>query len=808
MTVSKTLKALALAALGIALLLPATAQPRPAVAATGVGACVNGWQEMYIPDGYFNHIPQGAIVRNGRLEWVVGGGARGPLGLKWNGSTLVPRMTGSSLRRGLADGVTKGTGRWLVGGYQRPNSGAEISPLLGRYVGGTFYKEPVVIGRQVNAAVADVVNLPEGKGYAVGSYLDRGDWKALVLTRRSGTWYQQNPFPSGGSGLLGVTKSPGRTVWAVGWRVRDNKMRPLILRRDKRQWTPISPGDIPPGPAVLTDIDIPVGGKGFAIGYLVAGNGAKHTPILLAQNGGKFARVNLPWDDTSAIPQSLHAKADGELWIAGTQLANANRETRGFVAHRQDGDWTMRYIDTPPDLRSSLQSVDATTDGAVVTGTVAATAFVLRTCDLPEPDLAFGSDRKLRVGALNKRANSKDLHEVEDEMPTIASTSAKQLAAPSAPRGFTIRDMATAAGLAETTRTYKALVADFDKNGWKDVFISRHQGLPKLALNVGGSFADAPTTAFSAVDRHSCDVGDVDANGWKDIICITGRRFGTSINHHELSYDVAGPNPRFDRKVAGIADPLGRGRDVAFIKLDRNDYPDVLTVAQPEREDVYPSTNRFYRNFRGTFRSAPGVGLDRPVGGYCADGRDIDGDGDQDLLLCERFPANGGTPGLRIYRNEGGKLKNRNGVLGVKPIGDRDVALADVNGDGKRDLIQLAGNRVRVSKRVSGGFKKIAEIKLDKTVALATGDVNGDKRADIYVVRGGSDINRADRLLVNNGWGTRWTSVKIPQAGPNNGRGDDVVALDYDRNGLTDFVVLNGKGKDAGPIQLLASFRK
>ena len=32
----------------------------------------------------------------------------------------------------------------------------------------------------------------------------------------------------------------------------------------------------------------------------------------------------------------------------------------GFVAHRQGGSWTMRYIDTPPDLRSSLQSVDAT----------------------------------------------------------------------------------------------------------------------------------------------------------------------------------------------------------------------------------------------------------------------------------------------------------------------------------------------------------------------------------------------------------------------------------------------------------------
>lgn len=807
MTTSMTFRALVAALLCAALVIPGAARPSPAVAATGVGACNNGWQELFIPDGYFNHIPQGAIVRNGRLEWIVGGGAKGPLGLKWNGNTLVPRMTGSSLRRGLSDGVPGAIGKWFVGGYQRPSWGAEISPLMGRYVGGTFHREPVSIGKRVNAAVADVVKLPNGKGYAVGSYLDRGHWKALVLKRRGSTWYRENPFPSGGSGLLGITKTPGGTVWAAGWRVRSGRMRPLIVRRDKSRWTSISTGSLPSGPAVLTDITIPRGGRGFAVGYLAAGNGAKHTPILLAQNGAKWKRVSLPWAGTSAIPQSLHARADGELWIAGTQLANDNRETRGFVAHREGGSWTMRYIDTPPDVRSSLQSVDATGAGAVVTGTIAATAFVLRTCDLPAPDVASGGDRKLKVGAINKRRRATEDHVVTDEMPIIASDSAKQLAAPSKPKGFVVRNMAAAAGLRETTRTYKAVVADFDKNGWKDVFISRHQGLPKLALNTGGNFTDAPTTAFSPVDRHSCDVGDADNNGWKDIICITGRRYGTSINHHELSYDVAGPNPRFDRKVGGIADPLGRGREITFIKLDKDPYPEVLAVAQPEREDVYPSTNHFYRNQKGRFRSAPGLGLDRPVGGYCADGRDIDGDGDQDLLLCERFPADNGNPGLRIYRNEGGKLRDRTRALGVKPIGDRDVAMADVNGDGKKDLIQLAGNRVRVSKRVGGGFKKIAEIKIDKTVALATGDVNGDKRADIYVVRGGSDINRTDRLLVNNGWGTKWTSAKIPQAGNNNGRGDDVVALDYDKNGLTDFVVLNGKGKAEGPIQLLASFR-
>lgn len=805
MTKSFSLRALAVALLGAAIVAPLAAAPPPATAASGVGACSNGWQEVYIPDGSFNDIPQGAITRSGRLEWIVGGGHSGPMGLKWNGTRLVAKRTGSDVRRGLADGVPMKTGRWLAGGYTKPSWGAVISPLMGRYEGGIFKREPVEIGARVNAAVADVVNLPNGKGFGVGTYLDRGLWKALVLQRKSGRWVRRDPYPSGGSGLLGIDKTPGGTVWAAGWRKRDGKMRPLVIKHTAAGWKSIPSAWLPSGPAVLTDVSMPKVGKGWAIGYLVKSNGAQHTPFLQAWNGKKWNRVGLPWADTSAIPQSLFAGAGGELWIAGTQLANENRETRGFVAHRQNGRWSLRLIDTPPDLRSSLQSVDATSDGAVVTGTIAATALVLRTCDMPA---GASTGRKVKIAGLGKRARATDVHEVEDGMPTFAPSGAVSLAAPVNPTGFVVKDMAAAAGLAEKTRTYKATVADFDKNGWKDIFISRHQGAPKLALNSGGSFSDAPNTAFSAVDRHSCDVGDVDNNGWKDIICVTGRRYGTSINHHELSYDVAGPNPRFDREVAGIADPLGRGRNVAFIKLDKDAYPEVLMVGQPEREDVYPVTNRFYRNERGTFKSAPGVGLDRPTGGYCAETRDVDGDKDQDLLLCARFPIGSGDPGLRIYRNEQGKLRDRTKALGVFPIGDIDVAMADVTGDGRKDLIQLAGNRLRVSKRISSGFRKIYELKIDKTVALAAGDVNGDKRADIYIVRGGQTLNRADRLLVNKGKGTAFTSVKIPQAGLNNGRGDDVAALDYDKNGLMDFVVTNGKGKDYGPIQLLASFRK
>jgi hypothetical protein len=138
-------------------------------------------------------------------------------------------------------------------------------------------------------------------------------------------------------------------------------------------------------------------------------------------------------------------------------------------------------------------------------------------------------------------------------------------------------------------------------------------------------------------------------------------------------------------------------------------------------------------------------------------------------------------------------------------MNDIDVEFADVNGDRKKDLIQLSSNRLRVSKWTSAGYRKIFEAKISDSWAIAVGDASGDGRPDIYVVRGNNKKNLPDRLLVNRNGGRKFTSVKIPQT--SKGTGDDVIALDYDKNGLKDFLVLNGR-KKAGPIQLLASFKR
>jgi hypothetical protein len=323
-------------------------------------------------------------------------------------------------------------------------------------------------------------------------------------------------------------------------------------------------------------------------------------------------------------------------------------------------------------------------------------------------------------------------------------------------------------------------------------------------MNTPAGFVDAPTSGFSQLDRHGCDSADVDGDDRRDIVCATGAARGKAIKRHELSLAPSSGSARVSRSVLGIADPLGRGRLVALIRLDGDRYPDAFIANAPDREDGLPGYNRFYRNVGGTFVPAPGRRLDSSHGAECVSAVDIDDDGDEDLAYCTSVGVAGRAAGLRLMRNEGGVLKDRTRQLRVTPIEDVDVAFADVTGDGRRDLIQLAERRLRVSRQVRGGFRRLVDVRVSDGVAVAAGDVDADGAADIYVARGDGSRNRPDLLLLSRRGGRKLISVRIPQA--RRGMADDVFALDHDDNGRIDFVVLNGRNGKAGPIQLLAAF--
>jgi hypothetical protein len=162
--------------------------------------------------------------------------------------------------------------------------------------------------------------------------------------------------------------------------------------------------------------------------------------------------------------------------------------------------------------------------------------------------------------------------------------------------------------------------------------------------------------------------------------------------------------------------------------------------------------------------------------------------------------------GLRLYANQGGAgFADVSSSVGLgAPITPTDAAFADVNGDGRLDVLFTTNGRITVLTQQSGMFVATSAYPIFLAKWIAVGDSNGDRAPDIYVSRGGARSgNPPDVMLLNDGTGTSFARMTVPQL--TTGCGDPAYPIDYDRNGLTDYVVLNGCGPDpAGPLQLIA----
>jgi hypothetical protein len=139
----------------------------------------------------------------------------------------------------------------------------------------------------------------------------------------------------------------------------------------------------------------------------------------------------------------------------------------------------------------------------------------------------------------------------------------------------------------------------------------------------------------------------------------------------------------------------------------------------------------------------------------------------------------------------------------------KDAAFTDLNGDGQLDIAMItADDDLLVLLQQQGTFAVSYRLPLrGDGVSIAAGDVNADHRPDLYVARGnsGSVQNASDYMLINQGSGRDFERMRIP--GVRSGSAESVTPIDYDHNGLMDFLVENGlSGSLPGPVQLIAFF--
>ena len=254
------------------------------------------------------------------------------------------------------------------------------------------------------------------------------------------------------------------------------------------------------------------------------------------------------------------------------------------------------------------------------------------------------------------------------------------------------------------------------------------------------------------------------------------------------------------------SDPIGRGRLAAFFDLDHDRYPDLFLADRPDRPDGLPSRHRVLADPGGDgFQARSAAGFDAGGGADCIVTGDLDRDGWEDVVLCTRGYRPGGY-GIRILRNVRGRLIDVTAASRLPRAKTVDATLADLNGDRRPDIIEVTRTRLRVHLRKGSRYVLAYSRRLVDGAAVAAGDADGDGDKDLYVAQGSATTQRPDMLLLNRGNGRAFRHLAVPRV--SGGAAESVTAIDHDRNGLTDFLVLNGaRSSHVGPVQLIALYR-
>ena len=274
---------------------------------------------------------------------------------------------------------------------------------------------------------------------------------------------------------------------------------------------------------------------------------------------------------------------------------------------------------------------------------------------------------------------------------------------------MTFTDVTAKAGVAGEGYSMGAAVADFDNDGFPDLFVA---GVSRNILyrNLGnGQFADV--TAKSGITGMDWAVSagwlDYDNDGWLDLFvsnyvvwnAATEPRCGTPERQfycHPRAYEGL-PGQLYHNnhdgtftdvsKASGIARHIGKGMGVVFADMDGDGLTDIFVANDSVRGFL------FHNRGNGKFEE---IGLEaavalredgNPIAGMGADFRDFDNDGKPDLVISGII-----NDSFLLFRNPNKGISfedyaQRTGLLmATRQLTGWSLGMYDFDNDGWKDL--------------------------------------------------------------------------------------------------------------------------
>jgi len=330
----------------------------------------------------------------------------------------------------------------------------------------------------------------------------------------------------------------------------------------------------------------------------------------------------------------------------------------------------------------------------------------------------------------------------------------------------TFTDVTKEVGLDDVGYCLGSVFGDIDNDGWVDLYVPKggvyEIETNRLFKNVNGKFVDITEKAGVAgiVDgkpafTYGAAMADYDKDGFLDI--------------YLANYGVGAKNILYrnngDGTFTDVTDKAGVGDkswswSATWADVNGDGWPDLYVV-----NGRYPAgePNKLYINKGdGTFvEMAEKLGVADDGWGLGATFGDVNNDGALDLYVSNYIGDN------NLYINDGkGNFKKANYLIKGAPKDHwgKGPTFGDVNNDGWLDLYEgdcKLANQLYINK--GGKFENMinsvpaAKCETVRTKGTVLADFNNDGQLDLYIVNWGA----ANKLLLNKGKNPNWLRVKL-----------------------------------------------
>jgi hypothetical protein len=341
-------------------------------------------------------------------------------------------------------------------------------------------------------------------------------------------------------------------------------------------------------------------------------------------------------------------------------------------------------------------------------------------------------------------------------------------------------------------------IADVNGDGIPDIVVSNYYqkngdapGVVGVLLGNGdGTFQSAVVYETGGAPNYYVVIADVNGDGKPDIIVSSCAATGSSCGSADgvVSVLLGNGNGTFQNAVT-YSTGAPRNGGLAVADLTGNGVLDLIATNYYGEANGDGSVSVLLGNGDGTFQSAVNYDAGTSQINGVAVG-DVNGDGKPDVVtvsytgLVSVLLGNGnGTFQPAVTYSAGGSSSS-------------GVALADLNGDGYLDVIagNLSGNVGVLLNQGNGTFYPAVSYDGAGAVPqLAVADLNLDGNLDVIVSTDGSTVG----VLLGNGDGTLQAVVTFPSGGSDE---NSVAVSDLTGDGWPDIVVTNGYSNTVGVL--------